>query len=264
MSLTLPARERAAVVARLRTAGCVFAEDEADLLLAEAADRDALSAMVQRRVDGLPLEQVVGWAQFCGLRISVTAGVFVPRSRTEFLVRQAVSLTAPGAIVVDLCCGSGAVGAAVLAAVPTIELYAADIDADAVRCAARNLDATTARIYIGDLFEPLPPLLRGRVDVLVCNAPYVPTDAIALLPAEARDHEPLIALDGGADGLAVHRRVAAAAAGWLAPGGALLIETTQRQAVVMTDVFRSYGLSPRIVAGEAVGATVVVAHSERR
>ena len=208
------------VVARLRAAGCVFAEDEARLLLAAAQTPAELAAMVDQRVAGLPLEQIVGWAEFCGLRIVMEPGVFVPRRRTELLVRQAAALARPGAVVVDLCCGSGAVGAALAAAVDGLELYAVDIDAVAVHCARRNV-VGGGQVYEGDLYEPLPRALRGRVDLLAVNAPYVPTDAVALMPPEARLHESRVALDGGADGLDVQRRIAADAAAWLAPGGYL-------------------------------------------
>src|SRR5262245_29444624 len=128
-----------AIVNRLRAAGCVFAEDEARLLVGAARSPADLAAMVDRRAAGLPIEYVVGWAEFAGLRVAVAPGVFVPRRRTEFLVDQAAALTRPGAVVVDLCCGSGAVGAALAAAVEGIELHAADIDPAAVRCARRNL-----------------------------------------------------------------------------------------------------------------------------
>ena len=173
--------------------------------------------MVERRAGGLPLEQVIGWAEFCGLRIAVDPGVFVPRLRTEFLVRQAVLLlrdppgapARPGAIVVDLCCGTGAIGAAIAAAVDGAEVHAADIDPAAVRCARRNVPGA---VYQGDLYAPLPARLRGQVAVLAANVPYVPTAEIGFLPPEARAHEPLAALDGGPDGLDLLRRVAAGAA----------------------------------------------------
>src|SRR5919109_1426055 len=113
MPTSPPPRTRSAIVARLRAAGCVFAKDEARLLMSAATSPTELAAAVQRRVDGTPLEYVLGWAEFCGLRIAVEPGVFVPRRRTELLVREAVALVRPGAVVVDLCCGSGAVGAAV-------------------------------------------------------------------------------------------------------------------------------------------------------
>ncbi|MFD4142431.1 putative protein N(5)-glutamine methyltransferase [Streptomyces sp. NPDC058572] len=261
-SLTLT---RSAVVTTLRGAGCVFAEDEADLLLSAARDPAELADMVGRRVSGLPLEHVLGWADFCGMRVSVDPGVFVPRRRTEFLVALAVRLAPPGdAVVVDLCCGSGAVGAAVVATLGRGELHAADIEPSAVRCARRNVAAAGGRVYAGDLYEPLPAALTGRIDVLVVNAPYVPTDQIGLLPPEARDHEPLVALDGGPDGLGVQRRVTAGAGQWLAPGGALLIETSERQAPFTSAAFARHGLDPRVVVREDLDATVVVGTKPRQ
>ena len=129
------------LVARLRAAGCVFAEDEARLLRAAAGSPAELDALAARRVDGAPLEALLGWAEFCGLRIAVDPGVFVPRQRTAFLVAQAVRRAGPGAVVVDLCCGTGAIGAAIAAAAPGVEVHAADVDPAAVACARRNLPA---------------------------------------------------------------------------------------------------------------------------
>jgi release factor glutamine methyltransferase len=279
MSVSLSSDSLSAVIGALRTAGCVFAEDEAALLASEARTPADLSAMVDRRVAGLPLEQVLGWAEFCGLRIAVEPGVFVPRRRTEFLAHEAASLAreaasrareavsraresaglAAGPVVVDLCCGSGAVGAAVAAAAGRIELHAADIDQAAVRCARRNLASAGGHVYQGDLFEPLPATLRGRVDVLVANAPYVPTREVALLPAEAREHEPRVALDGGPDGLHILRRVAAAAPRWLAPGGHLLVETTEHQAPPIAAVMIRGGLSARVAVCDELDTAVVTA-----
>ncbi|GAA2406030.1 putative protein N(5)-glutamine methyltransferase [Streptomyces glaucosporus] len=264
----------AAVADRLRASGCVFAEDEARLLLSAARTPGELAAMVDRRAAGLPLEHVLGWAEFCGLRIAVDPGVFVPRRRTEFLVRQAVSQAvsrsgparrvAPDRplTVVDLCCGSGAVGAALATALGRdgmpVDLHAADVDPAAVRCARRNVAAVGGRVYRGDLYGPLPAVLRGRVGVLLANAPYVPTGEIGLLPAEARVHEPRVALDGGADGLEVQRRVIAGAPAWLAPGGSLLVETSGRQAPLTAEAVARAGLVPRVAASGEWDATVVV------
>jgi release factor glutamine methyltransferase len=245
------------IAGRLRAAGCVYAEDEARLLVSAARTPADLEALIERRVAGIPLEHVLGWAEFCGLRIAVDPGVFVPRRRTEFLVRRAAALAGPRAVVVDLCCGSGAVGAALVAAVDGIELHAVDIDAAAVRCARRNIGAG-GHVYEGDLYEPLPAALRGRVGVLIANAPYVPTGEVDLLPAEARVHEPRMALDGGADGLDVQRRVVAAAPGWLAPGGHLLVETSERQAPMTVEAFARSGLIPRVVSSDELNATVVI------
>ena len=239
----------------LRAAGCVFAEDEAQLLIGAASSPADLAAMVDRRASGVPLEHILGWADFCGLRILVDPDVFVPRRRTEFLVHQAVAVSRPGAVVVDLCCGSGAVGAALSAAVGRIELHAVDIDPVAARCARRNIRGAA---YVGNLYEPLPATLCGRVDVLVANAPYVPTDEIGLMPAEARVHEPRVALDGGTDGLDVQRRVAAEAPRWLAPGGHLLVETSERQAPRTVKAFARLGLTARVATSDELNATVVI------
>ncbi|MFI1716688.1 putative protein N(5)-glutamine methyltransferase [Streptomyces litmocidini] len=247
------------VVERLRAAGCVFAEEEAEMLLASAAGPAELDLMVERRASGLPLEHVVGWAGFAGLRIEVDGGVFVPRRRTEFLVGRAVELARPGAVCLDLCCGSGAAGAVLLAEVEGAEVHASDVEPAAVRCARRNVEPRGGRVYEGDLFAPLPRELRGRVEVLVANVPYVPTEEIGLLPPEARDHEPHVTLDGGADGLDVMRRVAAEAPEWLAPGGHLLVETSERQAESALAVMSAAGLVPRVVASEEWWATIVVA-----
>ena len=245
------------IVTRLRAAGCVFAEDEARLLIAAARTSAELDAMVGQRVAGLPLEQVLGWAEFCGLRITVAPGVFVPRRRTEFLVRQAVALARRGDVIVDLCCGAGAIGAALTAAVEGVEVYAADIDPAAVRCARQNLPAD--RVYQGDLYAPLPAVLRGRVAILAANVPYVPAREIELLPTEARAHEPRAALDGGADGLDVLRRVAIGAAAWLAPGGYLLSETSDRQASLAEAVVTTSGLAARVARSPDLDATVIIA-----
>jgi release factor glutamine methyltransferase len=253
------------VVAALRAAGCVFAEDEARLITEAAGTPASLAGLVARRAAGEPLEHVVGWAEFCGLRIAVDRGVFVPRRRTEFLVGQAADLALAQAgggavlVVLDLCCGSGALGVALAARLDRVELHAADLDPAAVRCARRNLAASGGRVYAGDLYAPLPASLRGRVGILLANVPYVPTGEIGLLPAEARLHEPGLALDGGADGLGLLRRVAAGAPDWLAPGGHLLTETSERQAGQAAAILAGAGLVPQVAACAETSATVVTA-----
>ena len=149
-------------------------------------------------------------------------------------------------------------GAALVAALDRVELYAVDIDPAAVRCARLNLAAAGAQVLEGDLYEPLPSTLRGRVEVLVANAPYVPTDAIGLLPREARMHEPRVALDGGADGLDVQRRVAAGAPPWLAPGGHLLVETSEHQAPQTVEALAAAALVPRVASSDELDATVAI------
>jgi release factor glutamine methyltransferase len=250
------------VVARLRAAGCVFAEEEAAMLASAAGSPAELDAMTARRAAGEPLEQVVGWAEFAGLRVLVDPGVFVPRRRSEFLVEVAVQLAgqqdaAGPRVIVDLCCGTGALGLAVAVRLGGVELHAADLDPAAIACARRNVEPAGGHVHAGDLFGALPSGLLGRIGVLICNAPYVPTTEVAFMPAEARDHEALIALDGGTDGLAVLRRVAAAAPGWLAPGGVLLVETSERQATAMIDAMTAAGLAALVHEDDESGATVV-------
>jgi release factor glutamine methyltransferase len=252
-----------ALVHRLRAAGCVFAEDEARLLAAEASDDDELETMVVRREGGAPLELVLGWAEFCGLRISLSAGVFVPRRRTEFLAQRAVAHARPGALVVELCCGAGAISAVLLETVPDLEVHAADIDPVAVQCARENLAGPRVTVYEGDLFAPLPDRLRGRVDLLVANAPYVPTAELDLLPREARQYEPQSALEGGGDGLDILRRVLAGAPEWLAPGGRALVEASERQVASLERSIAGFGLLPQTFRAPELEATVVAATMPR-
>ena len=246
------------VVAVLRAAGCVFAEEEAALLEAATVDDDRLERMLARRVVGEPLEQVLDWAAFRGLRIAVAPGVFVPRRRTEPLVERAAGLlgTSTRPVVVDLCCGTGAIGVAIARRLE-VELHAADLDHDAVACARQNV--TMGEVHQGDLYDALPSDLRGRVDLLAVNAPYVPTEKISLMPAEARLHEHHVALDGGGDGLDLHRRVAAGAPEWLRPGGTLLIETSSGQAEGTAAACVEAGLRPTTLRREETTMVEAVA-----
>ncbi|KQS15639.1 putative protein N(5)-glutamine methyltransferase [Frigoribacterium sp. Leaf186] len=267
--MTIPEADREQLVTRrLRAAGCVFAEDEARVLLAEAADADALESMVAERVAGRPLEQVVGWAAFAGLRIVVEPGVFVPRRRTELVLRQASAALAAAdptggpttrrGPVLELCCGAAAVATALAVEQPGLELWATDLDPAAVHCARRNV-ADRGTVVEGDLFGGLPASLRGRLRVVAANAPYVPTDAIPSMPPEARLHESWLALDGGVDGLDLHRRIAAEVGAWLAPGGTLVLETSVGQADATREALVTAGLRARVVRDDEVDGTVVVA-----
>ncbi|HXH33133.1 MAG TPA: putative protein N(5)-glutamine methyltransferase [Plantibacter sp.] len=243
----------------MRAAGCVFAEEEAALLLAEAHDADHVQLMLRDRISGRPLEHVLGWAEFRHLRISVDDGVFVPRRRTGLLVDAALARVRSGGAVVELCCGAAAVGTALLTESPeAIELWASDIDPAAIVSARRNLEPLGGRVVLGDLFDGLPDSLQHGVDIVVANAPYVPTASIELMPFEARAHEPAVALDGGTDGLDVQRRIVSAAGRWLAPQGALVIETSERQATATMDLMRAGGLSPTLLRDEELDGTAVL------
>ncbi len=253
------------LVARLRAAGCVFAEEEAELLIEAAPDPAALEELVRRRVAGEPLELVLGWVAFDGLRVAVDPGVFVPRQRTTWLVEVAdatLDASAPDRagrpeIVLDLCCGSGALGLALARRRPGATLHATDDHPAAVACAARNLAQVGGTVHLGDLVSPLPMDLRGRVDALLANVPYVPTAAVAGMPPESRDHEPRSTVDGGADGLDVFRRVAALAPDWLCPGGSLHSEVAVAQVDAALVVLTENGLRARVHHDEERDATVV-------
>lgn len=243
------------LVATLRAAGCVFAEDEAALLVDAAPPGPERDALVARRVAGEPLEHVLGCVEFDGATVLLGPGVFVPRQRSVLLVELAAAL-APR-IVVDLCCGSGALGLAIARRCPGAVVHAADVDDEAARWAQLNLAPVGGHAYAGDLDAPLPSTLRGRVDVLVANVPYVPSDAVADLPPEAREHEPLRALDGGDDGLDVLRLVAARAPRWLRPGGALLSEVGDDQVEPALALLDDAGLAPAVHRDDERGALAV-------
>ena len=224
------------VVTRLRAAGCVFAEEEAALLVAEVGGGSRLEGLVARRVAGEPLEHLLGWAEFLGRRMVVAPQVFVPRRRTELLAREAVAAArARGAapVVVELCCGVAAVAAVVADEVPGATVLAVDDDAAAVACAAGQ----PGRRWHRPRSVTWTPRCRRpcavAVDVLVANPPHVPTDEIALMPPEARDHEARTALDGGPDGTTVLHRILDLAGTWLAPGGVLLLEAGRDQAAAL-------------------------------
>lgn len=250
---------REALATRLRAGGSVYAEDEADLLLA-AGDGDPvrLRGLVQRRLGGEPLEYVLGWAAFDGHRVRVAPGVFVPRARTAVVVAEAARRLHRYDRVVDLCCGAGAIAVALLERVGALDLVASDIDPAAVEVAAENI-GDRGIVVSGDLFGPLPDRLRAAVDVIAVNAPYVPTDAVATMPSEARDHEHRAALDGGPDGLDLHRRIAAGAGRWLRPGGVVVIEVSADQASASARLFGSNGFSAEVVQDDTVDGTCVVA-----
>lgn len=248
----------AELVDRLRSAGCVFAAEEAALLVQAADDGAQLAELTDRRLAGEPLEQVLGWVDFDGLRLRLRPGVFVPRQRTVFLVRIAAELAPRSAAVADVCCGVGAVAAALAARRPDLELVAADLDPVAVAAARQNLPARvgTGR---GNLLEAVPATWRGRLAMVVANTPYVPTAEIATLAPEAREHEPRATLDGGADGLDVQRRLAQRAPRWLAPGGRVLTEVAAAQGEAAVAAFRSAGFVAQARISQEWGSGVLVA-----
>ncbi|WP_353649760.1 putative protein N(5)-glutamine methyltransferase [Nakamurella sp. A5-74] len=246
----------AAVAARLRQAGSVFAEEEAASLVEGSTTAEHLESLVLARMAGQPLEHLVGHVVFHGLRVPVGPGIFVPRQRTAHLVDCALGLVRETSTVLDLCCGCGAIGYALSrAAECEIDVWATDLDEVSVGYASRLLPA--GRVVRGDLFGGLPSTLR--FDLIVANAPYVPTARVALMPPEARDHEPRAALDGGDDGLAVHRRMAGAAGRWMTSTGRFVTEIGEPQIVAATSLYRSAGFDVTISRDDEIDATALIA-----
>jgi release factor glutamine methyltransferase len=230
--------ERARAISALAAAGFLAAEAEADALLAASSTGSrSLDELLARRVEGEPLAWITGSVVFCGITLRVDPGVFVPRPQTEALAHRAVELLPDDGIAVDLCTGSGAVAAVLADVHPLATVLGTDIDPVAVACAAKN----GVQALEGDLDEPLPPSLRGRVDLITAVVPYVPTEELHLLPRDVRAHEPLRALDGGPRGTTALVRAAQAAARWLGPDGSVLLELGGDQAGEMTRVLTDLG-----------------------
>jgi release factor glutamine methyltransferase len=233
-------RERSRVLHALAAAGSVNPAAEADALLdASKAKGEPLEELLTRRLAGEPLAWITGWAPFCGARVRVDPGVFVPRPQTESLARRAVALLPSDGIAIDLCTGSGAVALVLSRARPRATVIATDIDPAAAACARRN----GVGALLGDLDEPLPRALRGRVDVMTAVVPYVPTEELQLLPRDVLAHEPRGALDGGPRGTVVLERAAGAAARWLRPGGSVLLELGGKQADELSTIMSDAGLT---------------------
>jgi release factor glutamine methyltransferase len=231
--------DRRAVEERLRHAGCVAAEAEALELLAAAPDERTLEGWLERRETGEPLAWIVGTTMFCGLRVAVDRGVFVPRPHSEELARRAAAATPRRGRVADLCTGSGAVGAAVAHLARSTAVVGVDVDPRSARCANRNGVPTV----VGDLGAPL----RDRsFDVVVAVAPYVPTDELAFLPADDRRFEPAHALDGGPDGLDTVRRIAEDAPRLLRHAGRLFLEVGGDQAAELSALLPELGFADPI------------------
>ncbi len=232
--------ERSRVAGALAEGGSVAPDAEAQALLRATSEGvGPIEELLERRLGGEPMAWITGSVRFCGVRVLVDPGVFVPRPHTQALARRAAALLPSAGIAVDLCTGSGAVAVVLGFTHPQATVVATDLDPVAVACARRN----GVRALVGDLAEPLPPSLRGRVDVMTAVVPYVPTEELHLLPRDVLANEPRHALDGGPHGTTVLGRAADAAARWLHPGGSVLLEIGGDQAVEMTSTLADVGLS---------------------
>jgi release factor glutamine methyltransferase len=250
--------DRVSVTRVLTEAGCIAASEEADeLIQAAAGDPDVLDDLVSRRTDGEPIAWLTGAVTFCGIRLFVAPGVYVPRWQTEPLARRAAALLPSAGVAADLCTGVGAIAAVLAAAVPTAKVLATELDENAVRCARRN----GIEVFEGFLDDPLPREFEHRVDVMTAVVPYVPTDSLRLLPRDVQAFEPRLALDGGVDGTDLLVEVARRSAGWLRPGGWLLLELGGDQAEPIGQLLRELGFEGvDVMADEEGGPRAICAH----
>lgn len=253
-----------AVARRLAAAGIPAAQAEARWLVEHVAagcpgstvPQDRLEVLVRRRLAGEPLQLLLGRWPFRTVELTLEPGVFVPRPETEVVAGLAIDhargLGRP-ALAAEPCTGSGAITCALVAEVDGIEVVATDVEPQAVALARRNLaavrDATgavarrsRAEVHLGDLLDPLPAVVRGRLDLLVANPPYLPLADRDEMATEVVDHDPARALFGGADGHEVVDRLARAARDWLAPGGLLVVELDDRRGAEAAARARSLGL----------------------
>lgn len=191
---------------------------------------EAFEALVARRARHEPVQYLLGETEFCGLVLTVGPGVFIPRPETEELVDRALALgPSEAATVLDLCTGSGAIACALAVRRPDWTVWAVEQAGPAAVCARANvrrlgLDGRVS-VLDGDLFAPLADRVPGgAVDLVVANPPYLAAPLLPALPVEVREWEPRGAIDGGADGLVVVRRLLVEAPAWLCPGGVALVE----------------------------------------
>ncbi len=237
---------------RLRWEDEMPAEDERDFF-----------ALVRKRCARIPLQHLTGEQEFMGLTFAVNGDVMIPRQDTETLAEAAIRiLTGPevpagGAVrVLDLCTGSGCLAISLLFFCPQVEMYAADVSEAALAVAAQNAAMHHADVtwIHSDLFDDVP----GDFFMIVCNPPYIPTDEIDTLMPEVRDHDPRLALDGGADGLEVYRRIVPESASRLLPGGWLLLEIGAEQGAAVSEMMREVGYTQVEVIPDLAGLDRVV------
>ncbi|MCF8589167.1 N5-glutamine methyltransferase family protein [Gordonia liuliyuniae] len=256
----------------MKSAGCVFADDEARVLRRWVRDDGQLDAWVRRRAAGEPLEHIVGRVEFGGLDLHVGTGVFVPRQRSLLLAAVAAKLVSTellgtelirgiDGIFVEACCGVAPIGAWVARSSPGTPVILTDTDERALHFARRNVP--TADAHRGDLLAALPEPTLGRVAVVAAVTPYVPDSYAGLLPAEAVDHEPPAALFGGSDGLDAVRRLIGASREVLVPGGAVALEMHRGQVTAAAALADEIGYRTRIVDGDDGQTVVLVARDSR-
>jgi release factor glutamine methyltransferase len=228
----------------VRLVGHVTGRSRSDVLLGfevDAATVDRFDALVARRLGGEPLQYIEGSVPFGPVEIAVDERVLVPRPETEYLFELMVAATDAAAVIVDLCTGSGNLALALKAAFPAATVHATDLSADALDVARKNARQNELDVHFGhgDLFAALPNHLRGRVDLLVANPPYLAADELVDLPADVL-REPQMALASGPDGDEAVRAIAAELGEWLRPGGHFGIEVSEFHAADVVGLFERF------------------------
>ena len=236
------------------------------------AELDQFRNLVRRRAQGEPLQQILGETEFYSRTFKVEPGVFIPRPETERLVEEAVVLLAPpdrrllAPVAVEIGCGTGIIGISLALEVPRLIVHATDINPAAVNLTKHNAHTLGAeprvQVQQGNRFDPLPSHLKGQVDLVVSNPPYVRAADIPGLATEVSEHDPVEALDGGEDGLVFYRALASTVGAWLRPGGHVAVEIGDEQGQDVEDIFSASGLEDiRVIRDYADRDRVVTARS---
>ncbi len=238
----------------LRDSGLYVAEDYEDKVI----------ELLKRRIKGEPVAYITGEWEFYGLPIKVSTDVLIPRTDTEVLVDRAIDELKerePGARILDLCSGSGCVGLAIAANVQHCKVVLVDKSVKALKLSRSNVlinNLTRSVMCIEGDAMTYPPMLLGQFDMIVCNPPYIPTDDIPKLDSSVKDHEPLIALDGGADGLDFYRSIASKWTSLLKENGALLFEVGVGQAADVKTIMEENGFKEISVYKDTIEVERVV------
>jgi len=231
---------------------------------------DRFRDLVRRRAQGQPLQQILGETEFYSRVFKVKPGVFIPRPETERLVEEAVALLAPpdrrllAPVAVEIGCGTGIIGISLAMEIPRLTVYATDVNPTAVKLTEHNAHTLGAgpRIHVlpGNRFDPLPAHLKGQVDLVVSNPPYIREADIPGLAAEVSEHDPVEALSGGEDGLVFYRALVSGVSDWLRPGGHMAVEIGDDQGQDVEDIFSASGLEDiRVIRDYADRDRVVTA-----
>ncbi len=227
----------------------------------EVSDKQAddYDALIKRRAEHIPLQYITGHQEFMGLDFEVSEDVLIPRLDTECLVEEAMIEIEDGMRVLDLCTGTGCIIISLARYKNDLKAVGVDISGKAVEIAARNSESNGVEVCFlqGDLYEALDDI-GDRYDAIISNPPYIAGAVIDTLMEEVRDHEPLIALCGGEDGLEFYRRIIDGADSHLVPGGVILFEIGYDQGEAVSDMLREHGYSDVKVIKDLAGLDRVV------